>query len=81
MDDYQSLSHTKWECKFHVGFLPKCRRKVLYGALRSHLGRSFARSPSRRSAAWRRDTDLPPLWWTGVVILAISVARFRKRLA
>src|SRR6266498_21324 len=41
MDDYQSLSHTKWECKFHVVFLPKCRRKVLYGALRSHLGSVF----------------------------------------
>jgi putative transposase len=38
MDDYQSLSHTKWECKYHVVFIPKCRRKVLYGQLRKHIG-------------------------------------------
>ena len=30
MDDYESLSHSKWECKYHVVFIPKCRRKVLY---------------------------------------------------
>jgi putative transposase len=38
MDDAESLSHTKWECKYHVVFIPKCRRKVLYGELRRHLG-------------------------------------------
>ena len=27
MDDYESLSHSKWECKYHVVFIPKCRRK------------------------------------------------------
>lgn len=41
MDDYESLSHTKWECKYHVVFIPKCRRKVLYGELRRHLGEIF----------------------------------------
>jgi putative transposase len=41
MDDYESLSHTKWECKYHVVFIPKCRRKVLYGQLRRHLGEVF----------------------------------------
>jgi putative transposase len=30
MDEYESLSHSKWECKYHVVFIPKCRRKVLY---------------------------------------------------
>jgi len=38
MDEYESLSHTKWECKYHVIFIPKCRRKALYGQLRQHLG-------------------------------------------
>ena len=38
MDEYESLSHTKWECKYHVVFIPKCRRKTLYGQLRQHLG-------------------------------------------
>ena len=41
MDDFDSLSHSKWECKYHVVFIPKCRRKVLYGQLRSHLGEVF----------------------------------------
>jgi REP-associated tyrosine transposase len=41
MNDYQSLSHTKWECKYHVVFIPKYRRKVLYGHLRQYLGAVF----------------------------------------
>ena len=41
MDDYESLSHTKWECKYHVVFIPKYRRKILYGELRQHLGEVF----------------------------------------
>ena len=39
MDDYQSLSHTRWECKYHVVFVPKCRRKVLFGQIRKELGK------------------------------------------
>ena len=38
MNDVQCLSHTKWECKFHVVWIPKCRRKMLYGQLRKNLG-------------------------------------------
>ena len=33
MSDYRSLNHTKWECKYHVVFIPKYRRKVLYGKI------------------------------------------------
>ena len=38
MDELKSLSHTKWDCKYHIVFIPKCRRKTLYGELRQHLG-------------------------------------------
>ena len=38
MKDYQSLSHTKWDCKYHVVFIPKYRRKRIFGKLRHHLG-------------------------------------------
>jgi putative transposase len=38
MDEYESLSHTKWDCKYHVVFIPKCRRRTIYGELRPHLG-------------------------------------------
>ena len=41
MDDYESLSHSKWECKYHVVFIPKCRRRTLYVQLRQHLGEVF----------------------------------------
>ena len=41
MGQARSLNHTKWECKYHVGFIPKCRRKVLYKELRRHLGEVF----------------------------------------
>ena len=41
MNEGQSLSHTKWECKYHVVFIPKFRRKVLYGQLRQDLGEVF----------------------------------------
>src|SRR2546422_607868 len=41
MNEYESLNHTKWECKYHVVFIPKYRRKALYGSLRQHLGSLF----------------------------------------
>jgi len=34
MDDRQSLNHTVWDCKYHVVWIPKNRKKVLYGQLR-----------------------------------------------
>jgi len=41
LTDQQSLSHTRWECKYHVVFIPKYRRKVIYKELRRHLGSVF----------------------------------------
>jgi putative transposase len=41
MDEFESLSHAKWEYKYHVVFIPKGRRKALYGHLRQHLGGVF----------------------------------------
>jgi len=38
---YQSLGHSKWECKYHVVFVPKYRRKVLYGKIVEFLKRTF----------------------------------------
>ena len=38
MDEAENLSHTKWQCKYHVVFIPKCRRKRLYKELRRYLG-------------------------------------------
>ncbi len=41
MDEAGNLYHTKWECKYHVVFIPKCRGKALYGELRRYLGEVF----------------------------------------
>lgn len=39
MNDMNSLSHTKWECKYHIVFAPKYRRKVFYGEKRVEIGK------------------------------------------
>jgi putative transposase len=38
---YNSLSHSKWDCKYHIIFVPKLRRKRLYGGIRPRLGQIF----------------------------------------
>ena len=38
MERYESLNHTKWECKYHVVWIPKGWKKVLYAQLRKELG-------------------------------------------
>ena len=41
MNDIGRLRHSLWECKYHIVWIPKCRRKVLYGQLRRELGEVF----------------------------------------
>jgi putative transposase len=48
MTEYQSLSHTRWDCKYHVVFIPKRRRKAIYGALRKNLGEIFRELAQQR---------------------------------
>ena len=50
MEDVESLSHTKWECKYHVVFGPKYRRKVLFKELRRHLGAVLQSLASQRES-------------------------------
>ena len=39
MEDIQSLSHSKWNCKYHIVFAPKYRRQVIYGKLKAEIGK------------------------------------------
>jgi len=48
MDSSESLSHSRWECKYHVVFIPKCRRKTLYEKLRPHLGEVFKKLAAQK---------------------------------
>jgi putative transposase len=41
VEDVETLAHAKWECKYHVVWIPRCRKKTLYGELRKHLGETF----------------------------------------
>lgn len=50
MDEFESLSHSKWECKYHIVFIPKGRRKVLYGNLRQHLGEVFRKLAEQKES-------------------------------
>ena len=50
MDEFESLSHSKWECKYHIVFIPKRRRKTLYGQLKSHLGEVFHRLAQQKQS-------------------------------
>lgn len=50
MDRLESLSHTAWDCKYHVIFIPKCRRRTLYGQLRQHLGEVFRKLAAQKES-------------------------------
>jgi putative transposase len=59
MDEYDSLSYSKWECKYHVVFIPKYRRKKLYKKLRSHLGEVFKRLAEQKESTVVEGTCSP----------------------
>ena len=50
MNDIESLSHTMWECKYHVVWIPKYRKKSLYGELRRYLGSTFRELAMQRES-------------------------------
>ena len=59
MDEVESLSHTRWECKYHVVFIPKYRRKALYVELRRHLGEVFRKLAERKESRIEEGHLLP----------------------
>ena len=59
MEDIESLSHTKWECKYLVVFIPKCRRQVLYKELRRSLGEVFQSLATRKGCRIEEGHLLP----------------------
>ena len=59
MDTFESLNHSVWECKYHVVFIPKCRRKTLYGQLRKHLGEVFRTLAAQKESRVEEGHLLP----------------------
>ena len=95
MKEYKSLSHTRWDCKYHVVFIPKYRRKKMYGAIRTHLGK-ILHELAKQKESWILEGHLmsdhvhmcisiPPKFAVSNVVgfikgkSAISVARNFKR--
>jgi putative transposase len=52
LEDVRNLNHTKWECKYHLVWIPKYRKKTLYVQLRKYLGETF------RDLAQQRECDI-----------------------
>jgi putative transposase len=52
MQTYETLKHTTWECKYHVVFISKCRKKTLYGQIRRELG------PVLRELAGQKECEI-----------------------
>jgi putative transposase len=52
MQEYKSLNHTKWDCKCHVVWIPKCRKKALYGTIKKDLG------PVMRELARQKECEI-----------------------
>jgi len=58
-NDYRSQSHTRWECKYHVVFIPKYRRKAIYGQIRRDLGDVFRRLAEQRESVIEEGHLMP----------------------
>jgi putative transposase len=50
MSNYESLCHSKWDCTYHIVFIPKGRKKELYGKIRKFLGSAFHELARQRSS-------------------------------
>ena len=59
MISYRSLNHTKWECQYHVVFIPKYRKKAIYGRLRRYLGEALRRLAQQRESRVEEEHLLP----------------------
>ena len=59
MDERESLNHAQWECKYHVIFIPKDRRRALYKELRRYLGEVFRRLAEQKESRIEEGHLLP----------------------
>jgi putative transposase len=59
MKEYNTLNHTRWECKYHIVFIPKYRRKALYGGLRQYLGPVIRQLASHRESQIEEGHIMP----------------------
>jgi putative transposase len=59
MKEYHRLNHTVWECKYHIVWIPKCRRKTLYEQLRIHLGQMLRHLANQKESTVEEGHLMP----------------------
>jgi len=59
MRSVESLSHTRWECKYHIVFIPKYRRKAMFGQIRRELGEVFRRLARQKESVIEEGHLMP----------------------
>ena len=59
MTNDRELQHSEWECKYRVVFIPKYRRKVIFGTLRQHLGEVFRRLARQKESEIEEGHRMP----------------------
>lgn len=71
MNDTNSLAHTKWNCKYHIVFAPKYRRKVFFGEKRREIGKIL-----RQLCEWKKVNTVSTMSSTNSSSLPLSGASF-----
>ena len=59
MRSIESLSHTRWECKYHIVFIPKYRKKAIFGQIRKELGDVFRRLARQKESVIEEGHLMP----------------------
>jgi len=59
MTDNSSLNHTRWECKYHVVFIPKYRKKRIFGQIRKYLGQELRKLAEQRQSRIEEGHMMP----------------------
>jgi len=59
MHEWQSLSHVRWDCKYHVVIVPKYRHKVFYGKMRRRAGEILRESCRQRGIELLQGNAMP----------------------
>lgn len=66
MSVFKSLSHSRWDCKYHVVFIPKGRKKALYGKIREYLKQVF------RELARHRNREIVEGYMAATMRICVS---------
>ena len=59
MRQVNSLNHTRWECKYHIVFIPKYRKKAIFGQIRQELGEVFRKLAEQKESVIEEGHIMP----------------------